>query len=175
MQSPLYISQKNDITTLTYSFFERASSLLSYDQIVQFGAVPLNTQLPGGLGGDPVLQIPNAYREAGNSCKIIIRHRSGAYFFNGSYPAIVHTYCGLLGQIGSAGLKIDGSLSQFGFQGTKGVLDLSYVPESLDFSNLAINTYMDAGFSSTTYPVAPGVVHRLISMLIVSIEIHGTN
>ena len=173
MQSPLYISQKNDKTTLTYSFFDRASGLLSYDQIVQFGAVSLNTS--SGLGGDPVLQIPNAYREAGNSCKIIIFHRSGASIFNGSYSAIVHTYCGLLGQIGSAGLKIDGSLSQFGFQGTKGVLDLSYVPESLDFSNLAINTYMDAGFSSTTYPVAPGVVHRLISMLIVSIEIHGTN
>ena len=174
MQSPLYISQKNDITTLTYSFFDRASGLLSYQEIVQFGAVSLNTS--SGLGGDPVLQIPNAYREAGNSCKIIIFHRSGAYIkFDGSYPAIVHTYCGLLGQIGSAGLKIDGSLSQFGFQGTKGVLDLSYVPESLDFSNLAINTYMDAGFNWATYSPAPGAVHRLISMLIVSIEIHGTN
>lgn len=175
MQGPVSVAKLGNTTSVEYAWFERSSALIDYSTLVIFGANVLNTVLPGGLGGDPVLQIPDSLRSTHTACKIIVGVRPGASISNGTYSPFVSTQCSFLGQIGSNGLYIDGALSQFSMTGDKGEYFINQVPSSLDFSSMAFVNQMDSSYNVATFNAVGGNVHRLTAIFKISLLLYGTN
>lgn len=172
MQSPVSVAKLGKTTSVEYAWFERSSALIDYSTLVIFGANVLNTVIPGGLGGDPVLSVPDSLRSTHSACKISVHMRPGASINNGGYSPFISTHCAFLGQIGSSGLYIDGSISQFSMSGDAGEYYLSQVPSQLDFSSMAFVNQMDAAFSLATFNAAAGNVHRLTAVFKINLELY---
>ena len=172
MLGPVSVAKLGKTTSIEYAWFERSSALVDYQTIVIFGANVLNTIIPSGLGGDPVLSIPDSLRSSNSACKLTVNVRPGISLNNGSYSPFVSTNCAFIGQVGANGLYIDGSISQFSMTGDRGQYYLSQVPSILDFSSMAFVNQMDAAFNVATFNVVAGNVHRFSAIFKINLELY---
>jgi len=172
MLGPVSVAKLGKTTSVEYAWFERSSALVDYQTIVIFGANVLNTIIPGGLGGDPVLSIPDSLRSSNSACKLTVNVRPGISINNGTYSPFISTHCAFLGQFGVNGLYVDGSISQFSMTGDKGEYFFSQVPSILDFSRMAFVNQMDAAYNVATFNAVGGNVHRLSTIFKISIDLY---
>ena len=174
MQNPIRLIADTDKLITCWSMFERWSSALTGAQFYSQGISGQSIGQTGGIGGDPILfmpNIPNNYRylELHIQAKFATQQSNGA----GLYPlTLTNSRCGYPG-VGNVGFVVDGVLNQVSFPGEKGVLYLDTMPTSIDCTNLFVQYLIDSSYNNVTFPLAaPGSKYVSGAFLI---ELHGYN
>lgn len=173
MQTPSLIARGKNWKSsfLAYSWFERSTALLSFDQIT--GGTPILMSTAGQSGGDPVLSVPSEYGELRS--RLIIEAKAGVSFASTAGSRFITADIYMLGvYTGSGsteqGILIDGRNLGLAINSPHTEIDLPFTPSRIDFTNLNIRLAFWASFNSSTYASAGGTVHSIQCSLNVQVR-----
>lgn len=164
MQTPAIIARGKNWKSsfLAYSWFERSTALISFDQIT--GGTPILMNIAGQSGGDPILSVPSEYGELRS--RLIIDAKAGVSFASTTGSRFITADLYMLGiYTGSGsteqGILIDGRNLGLAINSPHTEIDLPFTPSRIDFTNVNIRLAFWASFNSLTYASAGGAVHSI--------------
>lgn len=171
MAQPRFLKFNESQLIAEWPSFERWSASLTSAEVANTGLRTFTINQAGGLQGDPVLtlpSIPNDYKRLvlEISAKCAIQATSGAF----SYGLTANNYgCGYAG---ADGIIVDGVINQFSFSGENGKLNLTEMPERIDFSSLALSFLLDSSYNLASWPIGAGSQYLAMRF---NVSMYGAN